>query len=191
AGLDRERAHRVAWALAPGPVPAQHRVIPACGNRGCCRPNHLELRAPVNDDRGLPRARPRYWPASLRTKALPRHRGRRATCRGTTGTGASSSALPQTREALTPSPARVSAFGPGPHRAVVRAEPLEVLAHELAAAVGVSGGDGVGDLAVLAHDLLVVRDAVASGPHLLLQHDEDRLGREGEQPVAADVDDGG
>src|SRR6266480_3081546 len=42
-----------------------------------------------------------------------------------------------------------------PHRAVAGAEPLEVLAHELTAAIGVTGGDGVGDLAVLAHDLLV------------------------------------
>jgi HNH endonuclease len=45
-----ERAHRMAWAVACGAVPARHRVIQVCGNRACCRPDHLELRAPVNDD---------------------------------------------------------------------------------------------------------------------------------------------
>src|SRR4051812_31270019 len=41
-----------------------------------------------------------------------------------------------------------------PYGAVVRPEPLEVLTHEVTAAIGVTGGDGVGDGAVLAHDLL-------------------------------------
>lgn len=36
-------AHRVAYALAIGPVPAGALVRQRCGERACCRPDHLEL----------------------------------------------------------------------------------------------------------------------------------------------------
>lgn len=36
-------AHRVAYALAVGPVPANVQVRQACRERACCRPDHLYL----------------------------------------------------------------------------------------------------------------------------------------------------
>lgn len=38
-----DRAHRVAWRLTHGD-PGTARVVQTCGNRRCCRPDHLELR---------------------------------------------------------------------------------------------------------------------------------------------------
>jgi hypothetical protein len=36
-------AHRVAFELAFGPIPEGHDVHHICGNRGCVRPDHLEV----------------------------------------------------------------------------------------------------------------------------------------------------
>ncbi len=45
-----ERSHRVAWLLTNGPIPDRHNVLQSCTNRACCRPEHLQLRAPTVDD---------------------------------------------------------------------------------------------------------------------------------------------
>lgn len=37
------RAHRVAWAVANGPLPADLTVDHTCKNRSCCNPGHLRL----------------------------------------------------------------------------------------------------------------------------------------------------
>lgn len=39
-------AHRVAWEALKGPLPAGTYLIPACGERLCIRPEHMELQAP-------------------------------------------------------------------------------------------------------------------------------------------------
>lgn len=36
-------AHRIAYALSVGPVPSNVQVRQACGERTCCRPDHLYL----------------------------------------------------------------------------------------------------------------------------------------------------
>lgn len=36
-------AHRVAWELAHGPIPAGQHVLHACDNTRCVRPDHLHL----------------------------------------------------------------------------------------------------------------------------------------------------
>jgi hypothetical protein len=36
-------AHRTAWELAFGPIPADKRVLHRCDNPPCCRPDHLFL----------------------------------------------------------------------------------------------------------------------------------------------------
>lgn|SRR5690606_20903759 len=36
-------AHRLSWMLSKGAVPDGHSVIQCCGNRGCVRPEHLEV----------------------------------------------------------------------------------------------------------------------------------------------------
>lgn len=36
-------AHRVAYRLAVAPVPDEFYVLQSCGNRACCKPNHLYL----------------------------------------------------------------------------------------------------------------------------------------------------
>src|SRR5437016_115735 len=45
-----ERAHRVAWVLACGPLLPGHKILQSCQNRVCCCPDHLTVRAPVEDD---------------------------------------------------------------------------------------------------------------------------------------------
>ena len=37
------KAHRVAWALANGPIPDSGHVLHRCDNPSCCNPNHLFL----------------------------------------------------------------------------------------------------------------------------------------------------
>jgi hypothetical protein len=37
-------AHRVAYQLSIGPIPKNAWVRQRCGERACCRPDHLELR---------------------------------------------------------------------------------------------------------------------------------------------------
>jgi integrase len=52
----RNRAHRVAWILTNGEVPPRCRVRQICGNRTCCRPEHLELREPGRSNDPVRRA---------------------------------------------------------------------------------------------------------------------------------------
>ena len=42
-GSTMQKAHRVAWALSHGPIPAGQVVRHKCDNSICCNPNHLEL----------------------------------------------------------------------------------------------------------------------------------------------------
>ena len=41
-------AHRVAWELTHGPIPAGQVVIHACGKAWCCNPAHLKI-GPLSD----------------------------------------------------------------------------------------------------------------------------------------------
>src|SRR5262249_50433575 len=52
----RNRAHRVAWMLTNGELPARCRVTQTCGNRACCRPEHLELFEPGRKNDPIRRA---------------------------------------------------------------------------------------------------------------------------------------
>lgn len=44
------KAHRLAWLLEHGNIPPGARITQRCGNRDCCRPDHLEIKVPVADD---------------------------------------------------------------------------------------------------------------------------------------------
>ena len=49
-------AHRVAWLLSRGPIPAGMYVCQRCRNRLCVRPDHLYLAAPADRARERTRA---------------------------------------------------------------------------------------------------------------------------------------
>jgi hypothetical protein len=38
-----EKSHRVAWGLMKGVIPDGLDVHHVCGNKGCCRPSHMEI----------------------------------------------------------------------------------------------------------------------------------------------------
>ena len=44
------RAHRLAWIIEHGDIPVGGQIRQRCQNRGCCRPDHLELRVIKVDD---------------------------------------------------------------------------------------------------------------------------------------------
>jgi hypothetical protein len=56
-GLGDERlAHRVAYALASGPIPSGYQVDHLCRIHRCCNPEHLEAVTPAENRRRSPNA---------------------------------------------------------------------------------------------------------------------------------------
>jgi hypothetical protein len=53
-------AHRVAWDLAVGPIPAGMSVLHRCDNRPCCNPSHLFLGTHTDNVRDMA-AKERDW----------------------------------------------------------------------------------------------------------------------------------
>ena len=54
-------AHRVAYILTNGPIPAGLQVRHTCDNRKCCNPEHLIL-GTARDNGADRRERPKMWP---------------------------------------------------------------------------------------------------------------------------------
>jgi len=66
----RTTAHRVAWEIARGPIPAGHDIDHICRNRACVRPSHLEpVTRSENIRRGIgPQVLSKMWAAQTTCK---------------------------------------------------------------------------------------------------------------------------
>ena len=64
-------AHRLAWHLVKGPIPAGMNVLHKCDNAACCNPDHLEL----GDDKKNMRdaGKRKRWPRQYRDTCINGH----------------------------------------------------------------------------------------------------------------------
>ena len=64
-------AHRLAWHLVKGPIPAGMKVLHKCDNAACCNPDHLEL----GDDKKNMRdaGKRKRWPRQYRDTCINGH----------------------------------------------------------------------------------------------------------------------
>lgn len=68
------RAHRVAWELENGPIPAGLSVLHSCDNRPCVRPDHLRLGTQRDNMADMDERRRRFTPFAGQVQAGEQNR---------------------------------------------------------------------------------------------------------------------